>query len=172
MLFRSRTARVALEQARVEVATFFGARPREVVFTGSGTEAVNAAVHGALTRTTGRTGAITTAVEHSAVTEAIAARTDAVTTIGVDRDGRIDADALVAAVRPDTALVSVHLANHEVGTIQPVHDLADRLGPDRPLLHIDARAACGHVPVDFAALGADLCSVTAHTWGEIGRAHV
>ena len=83
-----RTARVALEQARIEVATFFGARPREVVFTGSGTEAVNAAVHGALTRAAGRTHAVTTAVEHSAVTEAIAARTDAVTTIGVDQIGR------------------------------------------------------------------------------------
>jgi len=157
-----RAARVALEQAREQVADFFDARPREVVFTASGTEAINAAVHGALS-SGGH--AVTTAVEHSAVTAAVARAATSVTLVGVDRHGRVDPDEVVAAVRPDTALVSVQIANHEVGTVQPVTELATRLGPERPLLHLDGAAAAGHVPLSFRTLGADLCSVTAHTWG-------
>ncbi|MFM8236661.1 MAG: cysteine desulfurase family protein [Actinomycetota bacterium] len=160
-----RAARVALEQAREQVAAFFGARPREVVFTGSGTEAVNAAVHGALTRTGGGRHAVTTAVEHSAVTEAIERSASVVTVVGVDRHGRFDPEEVIAAVRPDTGLVSLQLANHEVGTVQPIAGLAERIGSAGPLLHVDCRAAAGHLTVSFADLGVDLASVTAHTWG-------
>src|SRR5262249_52517158 len=110
--------RIAVEAAREQVAASFGARPREVVFTASGTEAVNTAVWGALTRARGAH-VVTTAVEHSSVLDAVARGATETTVVGVDRRGRFDAQTVAAAVRPDTALVSVQLANHEVGTLQP-----------------------------------------------------
>jgi len=159
-----RVTRVALEHARAQVAAFLGARPREVVFTSSGTEAVNAAVAGAIARAGGGH-VVTTAVEHSSVREAIERAASGVTVVGVDRFGRFDAAEVAAAVRPDTALVSVQLANHEVGTVQPAADVCARVRPAGTLVHVDACAAVGYLPVSFSALGADLCSVTAHTWG-------
>ncbi|HEY5172999.1 MAG TPA: aminotransferase class V-fold PLP-dependent enzyme, partial [Acidimicrobiia bacterium] len=158
-----RATRVALETAREQVASFFGARPREIVFTSSGTEAVNTAVDGALRRARGHV--VTTAVEHSCVREAAARTTNDTTVVGVDGFGRFDADAVIDAVRADTTLVSVQLANHEVGTVQPVADVCGALRERGLLVHVDACAAAGHVAVDFAALGADLCSVTAHKLG-------
>jgi cysteine desulfurase len=158
-----RATRVALETAREQVASRFGARPREVVFTSSGTEAVNTAIAGALARTPGHV--VTTAVEHSCVRDAVARAATDVTVVGVDRFGRFDADAVVDAVRADTALVSVQLANHEVGTVQPVAEVCAAVRDRGALVHVDACAAAGHVAVDFAALGADLCSVTAHKLG-------
>lgn len=151
----ARMARVAVEIAREQVAAFVGARPREVVFTSGGTEAINHAHHWV------RGHAVTTAVEHSAVRESIARAAADVTVIGVDRVGRVDGGDLAAAIRDTTELVSIQLANHEVGTLQP-------LAIDRPagvLLHVDACAAIGHVGFSFADLGADLCSITAHKLG-------
>jgi cysteine desulfurase len=158
--------RVAVEDAREQVAARFGARPREVVFTASGTEAVNTAVWGALARAGGGH-VVTTAVEHSSVLDAVARGTDDATIVGVDRQGRFDADVVVAAVRPDTALVTVQLANHEVGTLQPAAEVVAAVRDAAPdaVVHVDACAAAGHLPVDFRALGADLCSVTGHTFG-------
>src|SRR5437867_4510730 len=102
-----RATRVALEDARVPVADFFGARPREVVFTSSGTEAVNTAVWGALSRAAGAAAGghvVTTAVEHSSVRDAVT-RTDAeVTVVGVERSGHFDAAEVIAALRAETAL--------------------------------------------------------------------
>ena len=164
-----RATRVALETAREQVASFFGARPREVVFTSSGTEAVNTAVAGALARAASGSGAgghvVTTAVEHSCVRDAVERGTTEATVVGVDRFGRFDAGAVVDAVRADTTLVSVQLANHEVGTVQPVAEVCNALRERGPLVHVDACAAAGHIAVDFGALGADLCSVTAHKFG-------
>ena len=160
-----RATRVALEDAREQVAAFFGARPREVVFTSSGTEAVNAAVWGALARVAGSGHVVTTAVEHSSVRDAVA-RTDAeVTVVGVDGTGRFDAAEVIAATRADTQLVSVQLANHEVGTLEPAAEVCAAARERGITAHVDACAAGGHVPVDFRALGADLCSVTAHKLG-------
>jgi cysteine desulfurase len=153
-----RATRVALENAREHVASFFGARPREVVFTSSGTEAVNMAVFGAP-----RGHVVTTAVEHSAVRDAVVRRANELDVVGVDRVGRFCVDDVLAAVRDDTALVSVQLANHEVGTVQPIADIAAALRDHRALLHVDACAAVGHIPVRFD--GIDLCSVTAHKFG-------
>ena len=95
------------------------------MFTSSGTEAINTAVWGAISRgrTQGRTHVVTTAVEHSAVLESLRRGSIEVTTIGVDATGRFDAAEVVAAVRPDTVLVSVQLANHEVGTLQPAAEV-------------------------------------------------
>jgi len=162
-----RTTRVALEDAREQVAALFGARPREVVFTSSGTESVNTAVYGALARAErAAPHVVTTAVEHSAVHDAIARDAGAhVTVVGVDRAGRVDIDEVLAAIDDRTVLVSVQLANHEVGTLQPVARIAAAVRERDVLVHTDACAAAGHVDVDFHALGVDLCSVTGHTWG-------
>jgi cysteine desulfurase len=160
-----RVTRVALEDAREQVAAFVGARPREVVFTSSGTEAVNAALWGALARAGGHGHVVTTAVEHSSVHDAVARAGIDCTVVGVDRLGRYDADAVVDAVRDDTVLASVQLANHEVGTLQPAGAVCGRLRERDVLVHVDACAAIGRLPLSFASLGADLCSVTAHKWG-------
>ena len=164
-----RVTRVALEDARAQVADFFGARPREVVFTSSGTEAVNTAVWGALSRAAGAVAGgghvVTTAVEHSSVRDAVT-RTDAeLTVVGVDGAGRFDAAEVLAALRPDTSLLSVQLANHEVGTVQPAAEICAAARERGVVTHVDACAASGHAPVDFRALDADLCSVTAHKLG-------
>jgi cysteine desulfurase len=181
-----RAARVALEEAREQVAAFFGARPREVIFTSGGTESINSAIAGAATRATGasamasRSGIppvtvgkplrlpplhiVTTAVEHSAVLEACH-RVGTATMAGVDGFGRYDPATVLAGLRPETALVSVQLANHEVGTIQPAAEVVATARERGVLTHVDACAAAGHIPVDFADLGADLLSVTAHKLG-------
>jgi len=163
-----RAARFALETAREQVAGLFSARPREVVFTSSGTEAVNTAVFGAAARarTSGEPHVVASAVEHSAVLEA-AQRAGRVTLVGVDPTGRVDVSAALAGIRPDTALVCLQFANHEVGTLQPVAEVI-AAGRDKTrgmLFLVDACAAAGHVDVDFAALDADLVAVSAHKLG-------
>jgi cysteine desulfurase len=162
-----RVTRVAVETAREQVAALFGARPREVVFTSTGTEAVNTAIWGALERADRRdTNIVTTAVEHSSVLDACERSPAKVTAVGVDREGRFDAAEVIDAITVSTVLVSVQLANHEVGIVQrAVSDICASAREAGVLVHVDACAAAGHVPVDFAALGADLCSVTGHPWG-------
>ncbi len=160
-----RVTRVAVEQAREQVAGIVGARPREVVFTSGGTEAVNAAVYGAARRAGGTARIVTSAVEHSSVLDACRREPGEVVTVGVDRRGRFAASDVLDAIDDRTALVSVQLANHEVGTLQPVADVCVGARARGVLVHVDACAAIGYAPVDFAALGADLMSVTAHTWG-------
>lgn len=166
-----RTTRVAVETAREQVATLVGARPREVVFTATGTESINAAIWGAVERSREQRGAarahvVTSAVEHSAVLDACRRAPVELTEVGVDRAGRVDSHELLDALRDDTALVSLQLANHEVGTIQPALGTVIEAARSRgALVHVDACAAAGHVPLDFAELGADLCSITAHKLG-------
>ncbi|MCJ7671343.1 MAG: cysteine desulfurase [Acidimicrobiia bacterium] len=166
-----RTTRVAVETAREQVAALFGARPREVVFTATGTESINAAVWGATARglepgDRTRAHVVTTAVEHSAVLDACRRAPVEVTAVGADRFGRVDAEAVLEALRDDTLLVSFQLANHEVGTIQRALPAVIAGAAERGVLvHVDACAAAGHVPLDFAGLGADLCSITAHKLG-------
>ena len=155
-----RLARAAVEDAREKVAGLVGARAREVVFTSGATEAINAAVWGAAERGSHM---VCPAVEHSAVRDACA-RFD-VTWVGVDRLGRVDPDEVAAAVRADTALVNLQWGNHEVGTLQPVAEVVADCRERGVLVHVDAAPAAGHVPVNFAALGADLVSVSAHKFG-------
>ena len=160
-----RVTRVAIETAREQVAALLGARPREVVFTSGGTEAVNAAIFGACRRTPDAPRIIITAVEHSSVTDACKREPIDTVIVGVDPTGRFSAAAVLDAIVPGTALVSVQLANHEVGTLQPVAEICAGARARGVLVHVDACAAIGAYPVDFAAIGADLMSVTAHTWG-------
>lgn len=173
-----RATRVALEVAREQVAALVGARPREVVFTSGGTEAANAAVHGAIARALERGAAphvVVGAVEHSCVLESIERAVvrcgGTVTVIGCGPDGTVTPTHVAAAVRAETALVAVQLANHEVGTIQPVgetvaavRDAAGSVGAE-PLVLTDAASAVGHLPVDLGALGVDLAVVSAHKFG-------
>jgi cysteine desulfurase len=155
------TARVALEEARERVAGWLGVRSRQVVFTSGATEAIVAACWGAAERGGHM---VVPAVEHSAVREA-SARHGEVTVVGVDGVGRVDPAEVAAAIRPDTGLVHVQWANHEVGTRQPVAEVV-ALARDRGVLvHVDAAQGVGHEPLDLGALDADLVSVSGHKFG-------
>lgn len=157
-----RQARAAVEGGRERVAALLGARPREVVFTSCATEAIAAAAWGAAAR---GNHAVLPAVEHSAVRAALST-IGPVTQVPVDGRGRVDAAAVLEAVRPgETALVSVQWGNHEVGTLQPVAEVVEGCRERGVLVHVDAAAAAGHVPIQFDALGADLLSVSAHKLG-------
>lgn len=167
-----RMARAVLEQAREQVATLLGARPREVVLTSGATEAINAAVFGAAARWAEQAGQPTAAaqvvaagVEHSAVLEASGRHR--LVSVVVDGLGRIDVSALSEALARtgDVALVHVQWGNHEVGTLQPVAEVAEAARAHGALVHVDAAQAAGRVPVDFGALGADLLSVSGHKLG-------
>ena len=155
------TSRVAVEQAREQVAQLFGARSREVVFTSGATEAIATAVWGASERGTHQ---VVPAVEHSAV-RLSAARAGAVSTVGVDHLGRVDPAAGGAAIGADPELGRHPRGHHAVGPMQPVAEVAARCQERGVLLHVDAAQANGHVRVDLHALGADLVSVSAHKLG-------
>lgn len=153
--------RAAIEDARDRVAALVGARSREVVFTGTCTEAIATAVHGAVAP---GGHVVCSAVEHRAVRDAVDRRGE-VTVVGVDETGRVDPDAVAEAIDERTALVNVQWANHEVGTVQPVLEVASRCRDAGVLLHVDAAQAVGHLPVDFGASGIDLLSFGAHKFG-------
>ena len=166
-----RAARRVVEDARELVAARLGADPAEVVFTGGGTEADNLAVKGAYwaRRDAGRRDVLVSAVEHHAVGDAALwlAQTQGaqVALLDVDRSGRLDLTAYGAALSPRTAVVSVMWANNEVGTVQPVAEVAEAARAAGAVVHSDAVQAVGHVPVDFAASGLDLLTLTAHKLG-------
>ena len=160
-------ARHEIEAARQQVADCFGARPREVVFTSGATESIAAAVRGASPRGTHQ---VLSAVEHSAVrlsAQRLSTQGHRTTVVGVDGTGRVDPDEMATAIEPDTAAVHCQWANHEVGTVQPVVEViaACRERSPEVLIHVDAAAAAGRVPIDFAATGADLLSISAHKFG-------
>ncbi|MBW3650312.1 MAG: cysteine desulfurase [Actinobacteria bacterium] len=160
-----RMARAAVEAAREQVAALLGARTREVVFTSGATEAINAATFGATASAAPAPGRVVVpAVEHSAVLAA--AKRHGAVVVGVDAKGRVDPDEVLAAVdEAPTALVHVQWANHEVGTRQPVATVVEGCRERGVLVHVDAAAGAGHDAIDFAALGADLLSVSAHKFG-------
>lgn len=157
------TARAAVERAREQLAHLVGARGREVVFTSGATEAIAAATFGALQRDAEQQRVVLAAVEHSAVRRW--ADRGRARVVGVDRSGRVDPDELLAAVGPDTALVHLQWGNHEVGTLQPVAEVVAACRERGVLVHVDAAQAVGRVPVDFAASGADLMSLSGHKFG-------
>jgi cysteine desulfurase len=164
-----RTVRDALEAARGQVAELVGVTGRQVVFTSGATESINAAVWGA-TRAAPGGPVLCAAVEHSAVRDA-SARLAPTEDIPVDGAGRLQVDALHERLQSDSlprpALVHCQWANHEVGTLQPVHQIVSLCREAGITVHVDAAAACGHVPTDLAALDADLVSISAHKFGGV-----
>jgi cysteine desulfurase len=160
-------AKALLDDARSSVAALIGAEPSEVVFTSGGTEADNFAIRGVAEalEPTGRKHLIASSIEHEAVLntlKALARRGWRTTLLPVDATGIVSPEALSAALTPDTALVSVMHANNEIGTIQPVAELA-RLARSRgALFHTDAVQSVGKIPVDVGALGVDLLSLSGH----------
>jgi cysteine desulfurase len=160
-------AKAALDDARSELATLIHGDPSEIVFTGGGTEADNMAIRGAAEalEPTGRRHLIASPIEHEAVLntlKALARRGWRTTLLPVDESGIVAPDRLREALQDDTALVSVMHANNEIGTIQPIAELAELAHARGALLHTDAVQSVGKIPVDVRALGADLLSLSAH----------
>jgi cysteine desulfurase len=162
-----RAARDALDGAHERLAAALGAEAREIVFTSGGTEAINLAVKGAAWAGKAHGHRIvTSSIEHHAVGHALAHLGKfgfEIVELPVDRYGRVDADDVEAALTDRTILVSIMLANNEVGTIQPIGEIARRVGARRDVLfHVDAVQAAPYVELDVASLGADLVSLAAH----------
>jgi cysteine desulfurase len=170
--FFGQEARAAVDRARREVAELIGARPNEVVFVSGGTEANNLAIRGLCEQNEqhGRH-LITTSIEHSSVRgifDALARRDWEVTRLPVYGDGVVRVEDVRAALRPDTILVSVMLANNEIGTVQPIAELGALVRERRAAghkhlrLHTDAVQAASGMRVDVDELGCDLLSLSAH----------
>ncbi len=159
-------ARRAVEAARADTAALLGARPEEIVFTGGGTESDNLALEG-VARAGGRAGGhiVASSVEHPAVLEALRALERhgfATTLLAVDAYGMVDPGELERVLRHDTFLLSVMHANNEVGTIQPLRELARIAHRHGIVVHTDAAQSVGKIPVDVGELGVDLLTVAGH----------
>jgi cysteine desulfurase len=160
-------AKAALDDARSAIASLLHAEPSEVVYTSGGTEADNFALRGAAEalEPAGRRHLIASAIEHEAVLntlKALARRGWRTTLLPVDQTGIVDPARLREEVTKETAIVSVMHANNEIGTIQPVAELAAIAHAQGALMHTDAVQSAGKIPVDVKALGVDLLSISAH----------
>ena len=163
-----RAARTALDAARAQVARLVGADPGQVVFTSGGTEAANAVLSGALRRPGmgAPTRLVVGATEHPCVAAGHRFAEGAVAVVPVDADGVIDLAALEArldVLRDEVVLISVHAANNETGTVQPLAEVVARArAHGRALVHSDAVQAVGKIPLDFAGLGLDALTLSGH----------
>lgn len=160
----AREAKKALEQSRRTVAEYLSCKPSEVVFTCSGSEGNNMVVRGAVTGE--KKHIVASAIEHPAIVNTLRDMEKrgqcTYTLLPVDEEGLVSVEALKAAIRPDTCLVSVMLANNEVGTLEPVRELCT-LSHDYGIpFHTDAVQAVGHIPVSIQALGVDYLTLAAH----------
>jgi cysteine desulfurase len=161
-------ARRALEKAREQVAHFIGAAAREVVFTSGGTESNNLAIRGIAGAHPARHRIVTSAIEHSSILaplEYLAGHGFEVVRIASDHEGRIAPAAVAAALDADTALVTMGLANAEVGTTQDVAAMAERVARTGALFHIDAAQAAGRIPLRVGDLRCDLLTISGHKLG-------
>jgi cysteine desulfurase len=169
----ARSTRLAIDTARATIARILGAKPTEIVFTSGGTESNNLAIQGVLRAHPG-THWVTTAIEHDAVlaqTKALTEEGHPATVVPVPETGMVKVDQIEAAIQDDTVLISVMMANNEIGTIQPVADLAklitkirasrQQTGNNVPLyLHTDAVQAANFLDLHTARLGVDLMSIS------------
>jgi tRNA (5-methylaminomethyl-2-thiouridylate)-methyltransferase len=162
-----RAARAAIEMARAEVAALLGATAEEIVFTSGGTEANELALRGLLAArraagVSGRLHVVSSPLEHPSVLGALAAADVELTLLPVAADGALDPEALRAALRRDTALVTLALANHEIGNVYDLAALAAIARAGGALVHADAVQAAGKIPIDVGALGVDALTISAH----------
>lgn len=162
-----RSAKRALETARDQIAACFNAQPAEIFFTSCGSEADNWAIQGAakLMAAKGKKHIITTKFEHHAVLHtcmALEKEGFSVTYLDVHRNGVVRPAEVEAAIRPDTALVTIMYANNEIGTIQPIAEIGAICKQHGILFHTDAVQAAGNVPIDVQAQSIDLLSISAH----------
>jgi cysteine desulfurase len=160
-----RRAHDAIEHARHQVAALIGARSDEIVFVSGGTEATNIAIRGAAARDPQRRAIVTTTIEHPA-TEASCALLERdghpVRRVTPRRDGCVEVAAVAAAIDDATALVTVIHAQNEIGTLQPLGQIAAAAHANGALMHADAAQSAGKVPLDVAALGVDLLTIAGH----------
>lgn len=161
-----REARKALDHARAQVAQALGAEPKEIYFTGCGTESDNWAIRGAAYAHKDKGDhIITTTIEHHAVLhtcEQLEKEGFEVTYLDVDEYGRVDVKALEAAIRPTTILISVMAANNEIGTLEPIEEIGRIAREHKVLFHTDAVQAIGSVPFDVKRMNIDMLSLSGH----------
>lgn len=160
-----RAAREAITKARGQVSALLGASEDSVTFTGGGTESITTAIRGALAAQPGKRHIVTSSIEHSAtknLCEQLAREGCEVTWLRVDAGGRPDLAEYAAALRDDTALVSVIWANNETGVLFPVEEMARIADERRIVVHVDAVQAAGKIPIDLARVPAHLLSLAAH----------
>jgi cysteine desulfurase len=158
-------ASIAIEQARFQVAALINANPDAIAFTSGGTEANNHAIMGVANLYATPQHLIISSVEHSSISapvDLLESRGWSVTRLPVDRYGRVSPQDLAAAIRPNTVLVSVIFAQSEVGTIQPIGELAAICQQHRVYFHTDAVQAIGKIPIDVQKLGIDILSMSSH----------
>src|SRR5438093_6764633 len=160
-------AKAVLDDARSEIAALIHADPSEIVFTSGGTEADNFAIRGAADalEPTGRRLLVASAIEHEAVlntVKALARRGARSALVAVDQSGVVSPDRLRETISSDAAIVSVMHVNNEIGTIQPIAELAAIAHEHGALVHTDAVQTVGKLPVDVRGLGVDLLSLSAH----------
>jgi len=160
------SSRQAVEDARGQLAALIGAAPDEIVFTSGGSEADNHALKGVAGANRARGNhIITTAIEHHAILETghfLEKNGFEVTYLPVDEHGLVDPQSVQAALTPRTILISIMLANNEVGTIEPIEEIAAISRQAGVCLHTDAVQAAGHIPIDVNHLGVDLLSMSGH----------
>ncbi|MGV3632849.1 MAG: cysteine desulfurase family protein [Pseudorhodoplanes sp.] len=160
-----RNARDAIENARAEVASLIGAHPDEIVFTGGGTESSNIAIRSGAKSMAGRTSVVTTTIEHPATDACCALLAQDgydIRRVGPERNAIVDPGRFERLVDATTALVTVIHAQNEIGTLQPVSDIARIAKANGALMHADAAQSVGKVPVDVNAMGIDLLSIAGH----------
>lgn len=164
-----RMSKKAIEEARIEVANIINAKPKEIYFTASGSESDNTALKGfAYANKEKGKHIITSKIEHHAVLEScetLQHQGYEVTYLNVDKDGIVDLNELTNTIRPDTILISVMFANNEIGTIQPIEEIARIAKSKNIIFHTDAVQAVGNVAIDVEKLGIDMLSMSAHKLG-------
>jgi len=161
-----RKMRKAVDKAREQVAELLGARPTEIVFTSGGTEANNHVIKGVAAAKGGQRGhVITSAIEHPAVLHPcryLESLGFEVSYVEVDAAGRVDPQSVVNEVRPETILISIMHGNNEVGTIQPIAEIAEIAREGGIWMHTDAAQSCGKIATDVRDLGVDFLSLAGH----------